>query len=325
LTLTVLPIPSSTTQASICQGDYYIFNNMVYWDAGVYTAAFATAGACDSLAILELTVYSTAIQIEATICEGDTYTSNGETFSESGVYDIALVSNNGCDSIVTINLEVIPALQEVTATFCQGGFYLFGSEEYTEGGTYVQSLLDSSGCTTTYTLLLEELEIIEAEENIAADTGTGTGSIAILETNGGEAPYLYHWSTGETGAILLNLQAGDYQLTITDANGCYTVFAYTVPIMSAIHTLSELTFNMEVLPNLVAPGGIVYLKMQAMKSRMASLHLVNNIGQEQLLGQLEIGEIEQTFIFEAPKGAGMYYVFLKTEEEVKVLPLNVAY
>ena len=37
---------------------------------------------------------------------------------------------------------------------------------------------------------------------------------------GGTSPYVYSWSNGQTNAIATGLTAGDYTVTVTDANGC---------------------------------------------------------------------------------------------------------
>lgn len=52
--------------------------------------------------------------------------------------------------------------------------------------------------------------------NCAGDT---TGSAAVT-VNGGNPPYTYVWTNGQTTNPAINLGAGTYNLTITDASGC---------------------------------------------------------------------------------------------------------
>ena len=49
--------------------------------------------------------------------------------------------------------------------------------------------------------------------------GNSTGSLAAY-ISGGQKPYTYKWSTGNTGSILANIAEGKYELTVTDENGC---------------------------------------------------------------------------------------------------------
>ncbi len=49
--------------------------------------------------------------------------------------------------------------------------------------------------------------------------GITDGSIDVT-INGGTVPYTYLWNNGNVNEDLSNLDAGDYQLTVTDMNGC---------------------------------------------------------------------------------------------------------
>ena len=58
--------------------------------------------------------------------------------------------------------------------------------------------------------------------------GTSTGSAQVDVTTGLTQPFAYAWSDGSTDAILTDVAAGDYQLTVTDANGCTADASVTV-------------------------------------------------------------------------------------------------
>jgi len=48
----------------------------------------------------------------------------------------------------------------------------------------------------------------------------GSNGSASANVNGGTAPYSYNWSNGGTQSSITNLVAGNYNVTVTDANGC---------------------------------------------------------------------------------------------------------
>ena len=49
--------------------------------------------------------------------------------------------------------------------------------------------------------------------------GGNNGSISS-NVSGGTSPYNYAWSTGANTATLSDLEAGDYAVSVSDANGC---------------------------------------------------------------------------------------------------------
>jgi uncharacterized protein (TIGR02145 family) len=66
--------------------------------------------------------------------------------------------------------------------------------------------------------------------------GATDGSIDVT-VSGGNPPYAYNWSTGETIANIATLSAGNYSLTVTDNNGCATEesFELTEPFVQSIY------------------------------------------------------------------------------------------
>ena len=64
----------------------------------------------------------------------------------------------------------------------------------------------------------------------------GTTSAAVTVTTGtGTAPFSYQWNSGSTSDTALNLKAGSYTVTVTDANGCPAYAFVNITEPSAIH------------------------------------------------------------------------------------------
>ncbi|MBT6684759.1 MAG: T9SS type B sorting domain-containing protein, partial [Bacteroidetes bacterium] len=94
-------------------------------------------------------------------------------------------------------------------------------------GTYLVTITDTKFCTLTDSFIVNQpLSELLATTDTAIDVlcfGDSTGSINIFPL-GGTSPYFYNWSNTETTQNISNLNVGNYQLTITDNNGC--VFNY---------------------------------------------------------------------------------------------------
>jgi len=96
-------------------------------------------------------------------------------------------------------------------------------------GTYSATVQDEEGCSTTESVIVNQPEELALEFLIKDSEcfGYSNGSIGT-SISGGVPSYSFAWSNGQTGAQLENLIAGDYELTITDANGCEAIDIATV-------------------------------------------------------------------------------------------------
>ena len=157
LKLTVNVPTTSTTNASICRGDSYMFCGVAYSTAGTYIGHVLNKFGCDSTATLNLLVkLPTSSITTASICQGDSYSFNGSTYTAAGTYLAHLINKQGCDSAATLNLSVkMPSSSVTNAEICQGGSYRFNGSTYTIAGTYKKVLVNSVGCDSVATLILK--------------------------------------------------------------------------------------------------------------------------------------------------------------------------
>lgn len=87
-------------------------------------------------------------------------------------------------------------------------------------GTYAYTVTDANTCTVSGSVNLTQPTALTATLTATnATCGQTNGSICPA-VSGGTAPYWYAWSNGATDSCQLNLPAGIYTVTITDANGC---------------------------------------------------------------------------------------------------------
>ncbi len=92
-----------------------------------------------------------------------------------------------------------------------------------EEGMYSLTVTDTNNCET----YINNIELVapsimtvnlDAIQNSFCD-GVANGVIDV-SINGGTGPYSYYWNNAEIVEDLNNLEAGNYQLTVTDMNGC---------------------------------------------------------------------------------------------------------
>lgn len=87
-------------------------------------------------------------------------------------------------------------------------------------GEYTVTVSDANGCKMTETLNIEPFDFsISVIPRDVLCHGDSTGSI-IVQVSGGDLPYTYTWSNGDTTDVLTELPVGSYAVTVADANGC---------------------------------------------------------------------------------------------------------
>ncbi|OKL39446.1 hypothetical protein A3841_02480 [Pontibacter flavimaris] len=137
-------------------------------------------------------------------------------------------AENGRISVVSVEGGALPY------TYSINGGSFQGSASFTSllAGTYSVTVKDANGCTYTQEV---ELTNIEGPSDLTAAATTATcgnsnGQINVSAVTGGTAPYTYSVDgvKFQASATLSGLAAGEYQVTVKDANGCTVVKAVTV-------------------------------------------------------------------------------------------------
>ena len=182
---------------------------------------------------------------------------NGATTSElidipAGVYMVTVTDAVGCKGEETIGVAEPPQLiGQVSSTQTQdascngesdgqasvevnGGTppYSFdwsnGEDTQTitglSAGTYDVTITDANDCTDELSVTIDEPAAIIVDitlDNSSTCENTADGA-ATASASGGTAPYTFDWSNGEEGASVTGLAAGNYTVTVTDANECTT-------------------------------------------------------------------------------------------------------
>lgn len=92
-------------------------------------------------------------------------------------------------------------------------------------GTYYVTVVDQNQCLRTDSILIMDVPpiTIQVVQTIdAACFGQASGAATVTSQNG-TRPFSWQWSTGDTDSVAQQLAAGNYQVTLTDGNGCISV------------------------------------------------------------------------------------------------------
>lgn len=95
------------------------------------------------------------------------------------------------------------------------------------GNTYTVSITDANNCEWTEEITLDNPDPVEASVTDLRDVSCfeGADGVAQVTGSGGVAPFSYEWSAnagGQTTESAVDLAAGTYTVTVSDANDCTT-------------------------------------------------------------------------------------------------------
>lgn len=134
-----------------------------------------------------------------------------------------------------INATISTNIDPLTYSWSGPNMFTSSEEDVSnlEAGDYQLVITDTEGTIfldTTLTISQPEMALAIASittDTSACDAPTGTAEVAAT---GGTAPYTFDIGNGPVDEPLLEqLSSGDYDLTITDANGCAVEDNFTIP------------------------------------------------------------------------------------------------
>lgn len=117
-------------------------------------------------------------------------------------------------------------------------------------GSYTVNIVDSKPCTIVKTFIILEPQLLVLSANLtnALDCNNANSGAINLLVSGGSAPFTYSWSNGATIEDLLNIPAGNYLVTVTDANGCSKQAQFSINRPSPLTTgvVTKTDFNCDI-------------------------------------------------------------------------------
>ncbi len=215
---------------------------------------------CEGVSVIVTTAISGASGNVTYLWTGGS-TSDTLVVSQGGEYCVTVTDGAGCQDMDCISItEIIlpgidcPVINESTPGAHDGAVQcdsIPGAASYSwstgattssitglSAGIYCVTITYFNGCTKSQCFNVQpgncQLTITFTQTNVAC-AGDTTGSI-FVSANNVTAPVTYTWSNGETTSGINNLAAGNYDLTVADATGCFvtSTFIITDPLPIAI-------------------------------------------------------------------------------------------
>ena len=209
--------------------------------------------------------------------------SNGSTVrtisvTQAGSYTVTVTNGNNCTAVsIPVVVSIAANISDtVTAsgptTFCAGGSVLLTaapgltyhwsnaatsqSINVTQSGTYSVTLT-SNTCSATSTPI--QITVNGNPNNAVTASGPTTFCAGDSVTLTASSGVTYNWSTGATTAFITTTQAGNYSVTVTNANNCTAASSL---IQTAINARPSPVINANG-PTTFCPGGSVTLSANA--------------------------------------------------------------
>ncbi len=210
--------------------------------------------------------------------DGTSLSGEEATFSlaQGGEYEVCMTYANECGSDINCNTIVYSVLLAVNidksdltcyqsedgsiSPSVSGGsssysYLWIGPEQFVSSeanltglsaGTYTLTINDDGGMEiVTEVLISEPLELRSMNETVTNVNCNGDfdGGVSLNMT-GGTGSYMFQWSDGSTEAIRVDLSAGDYNILVTDENGCEFNSSYVITEPEVI-TLTDVLITEE--------------------------------------------------------------------------------
>ncbi len=323
--VTVLPplsIPSITPSGAttFCQGNsvtltasagstYHWSNNattssITVSTAGNYVVTVTNANGCSAVSSATVvtvnplpaipsitasgaTTFCQGNSVTLTASAGSTYhwsnnaTTSSITVSAAGNYVVTVTNANGCSAVssaTVVTVNPLPATPSITpsgaTTFCQGNSvtltasagstYHWSNNATTSSitvsaaGNYVVTVTNANGCSAVSSATVVTVNPLPATPSITP-SGVTTfcqGNTVTLTASAGSS---YHWSNNATTSSITVSAAGNYVVTVTNANGCSAVSSATVVTVNPLPATPSITANGTTLISSATTGNQWYL------------------------------------------------------------------
>ena len=291
LELSVLPLGMSNIQETLCPGETYIINGIIFDEnspTGNVVITNGAANGCDSIINVELQFLNAISEnYQATICEGSSEIWAGDTITLEGDYIFNLTSSFGCDSIINLSVDVIPDINtQIILEECEGKSVVVDGVTYTESGNFVTEYEAANGCDSVVNLTIDFLPVAFASDTI-------------------------YFCPNDT------IEAGIYEEVTNGVNGCDSVTTiYAIELLPSDPECTTNVYDLEKLTLNVSPNPFTNSINISSEEIMKSLEIKNIAGVT-----ISINERidSQNYTFNGDQlPAGVYILTVRSEDKIAI-------
>ena len=231
----IYPLPNPGTiagQTMICPGAVITLTDSIL--NGRWTSGDTTIATVDSLnGVVK------AINLGTTVI---TYTTAPTAFGcfSTAVFPIDVINT---DFTITTNISQVKCYNDSDAgirVIISGGnppfAYLWSTgstDSFITGldtGNYSLMVTEkTTDCIVYDKIVVTQPDTLQISADITEDVCRGSKGIIAATVKGGTPPYTYLWNDKQTGSSISGLLTGNYELSVTDINGCSKKMTFTVP------------------------------------------------------------------------------------------------
>jgi len=214
----------------------------------------------DNSGTIDITADGGTPPLNYNIGSGDQLTGSFTGLS-ANTYTVTITDDYGCTKDTTITVtepEQIILSVDTTSSHCtqndgaatvsvvSGGTpdftYLWPDGQDTStvdtlySGSYVVTVTDANGCSDSISFAISDMDAgtLSFSNIVHNDCYGDTLGQVTVEISGGIPDYIYHWSDGQTDSTAVNLPAGTYSVSVTDADGCLAISSVDITEPPAI-------------------------------------------------------------------------------------------
>ncbi len=231
----LLTVSASVTSVINCHDDAFDISASADGGNGGYSYVWTGNIAGQSrTALTEYTTYTvTVTDAEGCVAQASVSPENPQELYISSIVGNDIQCHNGT---TVVNAYAGGGTGTLTYTWRTDGLPAVNSQQITApAGTYGLTVTDSNGCMITTTYVIQNPDEISIQLTGTTDQYCTTLGEARLNVTGGTGNLSYSWDgntnyTVTGNSVVSHLEAGEYTMTVTDANGCVATQTVTIEV-----------------------------------------------------------------------------------------------